>query len=466
MDRMNLTDASFLYGEDGLSHNDVGVVLTFDGPAPHREEVMQLIADRIALVPRFRQRVKHIPYAVALPVWVDDTNFDMGRHVFHHPAPPSADPLGSAVSQLMSVPMDLNVPLWQAHLISGLPEKRWALVMRLHHAMADGHDTVQIIQHMLSPDPAGQPPVLDTWHARPEPDDYTLVFKAVQDTLKDSFEMWTRLLTLGPGALPKLPETLDISAFTSSSLPLSPIVLNGPIRAGRGFSMGEVELARLRRLSKTLGGTVNDIVLTACAAGFGAVVRDYLGEQTDNRSIRAMVPVSLHSTQQVGVIGHNEIGAMVVELPIGPMPVAARLDRIRKQMQAFKTLKKAMPADAINPGATLGSPVTLMMASRMASSAPVFVNTVISNVPGPQTPLYLAGRRMHRLGACIALWNPLKTAISTMSYDGVVTVSVVTEDATFSVPGALTDAILAAVDDLDAAAAQLSDETLATTPAQ
>ncbi|MEI2649480.1 MAG: wax ester/triacylglycerol synthase family O-acyltransferase [Dermatophilaceae bacterium] len=450
---MNLIDASFLYSEDGQSHNDVGVVLVFDGPAPVRADVMQLIADRIALVPRFRQKVKHIPYAMALPVWMDDTAFDMTRHVHHHPAPPSPDPLGSAVSQLMSVPMDLTIPLWSSHLITGLPDNRFALVMRMHHAMVDGVDSIEIIRYLLSPDPQGEEPVLDTWVARPEVPDAVLISSAFTDAVKDAVNLWTQVMTKGYKAFPKMPETLDLTAFMSPSLPLNPMAINGPVSAGRAYAMTEVPLARLKKIRRDLGaGTINDVVLSACAYGYTSVINEYLNEQVENRSIRAMVPVSLHSPEREGIIGGNEIGAMVVELPLGTMDPLERHERIRKQMEAFKTLKNAMPADTINPGSSMASPMTLMMASRMASSAPVMVNTVISNVPGPQHTLYLNGRPLVRMGACISLWTPLKIAISIMSYDGIVTVSCVTDSASFPRVHVLLDAIQAGLDDIEQAA--------------
>ena len=127
-----------------------------------------------------------------------------------------------------------------------------------------------------------------------------------------------------------------------------------------------------------------------------------------------------------------------------------------KRQEAFKTLKNAMPADTINPGSSIASPMTLMMASRMASSAPVVVNTVISNVPGPQQTLYLNGHPLVRMGACISLWTPLKIAISIMSYDGIVTVSCVTDSASFPRVHVLLDAIQAGLDDIEGAAATRS----------
>jgi hypothetical protein len=166
--------------------------------------------------------------------------------------------------------------------------------------------------------------------------------------------------------------------------------------------------------------------------------------------MRTMVPVSLNSNRDV--VGGNEIGAMVVEIPLGDMPAVDRLARIHEQTGAFKSLKDAMPADAINPGSSLMSPMILMLGTRMAASAPTFVNTVITNVPGPQTPLYLLGRKMHRLGACIALWAPLRIAISVMSYDGTATINVVTDEGTFPTVTPLLDAIQEGFDDLLAAA--------------
>lgn len=449
MDRMSVMDASFLYSDDGRSHNDVAMVLVFEGPALTREELMQAIADRIALVPRFRQRVKHMPFGASLPVWIDDVSFDMGRHVRHHPAPPSPDPVGAAVSRVMSGSMDLTIPLWEVHLVTGLPDGQWLVLVRLHHAMVDGVHSTGIVQLLLTPNPEGEPPVLDTWRPRPEVPDAGLLASLAEESAKDAAKAFTAMAS-GTVEPPTLPETFDPSPFMQPGIPISPTAINGPVEAGRHFGMIDIELAAFKKVRAALGGTVNDLILAACGHGFSSVIVEYLNETVQDRTMRVMVPVSLGTG--TGADAGNDIGAMVVEVPLGAMAPVERLSRIRAQTEAFKQLKNAMPANTINPGSSLASPLTLMLGTRMAATAPTFVNTVITNVPGPQNPLYLEGRRMLRLGACIALWTPLKIAISVMSYNGTATISAVTDEATFPTVTPLLDAIQGGFDELVRAA--------------
>lgn len=439
MQRMSVMDASFLYSEDGRSHNDVGMVLVFDEPAPSREDVMQAISDRIALVPRFRQKIRHMPFAAGLPVWIDDVGFDMGRHVRHHPAPAAEDPVGHAVSRIMSVPMDLTIPLWQMHLVTGLPEKRWALICRMHHAMVDGVSSTEIVRLLLSPLPEGEPPVRDSWLPKPDVPDHVLLAQLQQDVWKDNIAAWTAMTTQA-GSPPSFPETFDPGPFMQPGIPISPTAINGALDTGRQYGMRSVPLSLIKEIRSALGGTVNDVVLAACGYGYSKAIESHLDVQVQGRTMRTMVPVSLHSSTE-GVSGGNEIGAMVVEIPLGDIPAVDRLARIHEQTSAFKNLKHAMPANLINPGSSLASPLTLILGSRMASTAPTFVNTVITNVPGPQNPLYFLGRRLHRLGACIALWTPLRMAVSVMSYDGNATINAVTDEGSFPRVAPLLDGI-------------------------
>lgn len=279
MDRMTLMDASFLYSEDGRTHNDVGNVLVFEGPCITREEVMQSVADRIALVPRFRQRIKHMPFGAGLPVWIDDTAFDMGRHVRYHPAPAHPDPIGAAVSRVMSVPMDLSIPLWQMHLITGLDDDRWVLIVRMHHAMVDGVSTTEILQLLLSPNPEGDPPVIDTWHPRPEPPDAMLQARLYEDFVKELMAAWQSFMSGSANlSVPQLPQTFDPSPLMQPGIPISPLAINGPLEPGRQFGMVSLPLATFKGIRQVLGGTVNDLILAACGFGYSSAIEEYLHE--------------------------------------------------------------------------------------------------------------------------------------------------------------------------------------------
>lgn len=449
MDRMSLLDASFLYSEDGKSHNDVGLVLVFDGPEMSHLDVMQAVADRLALLPRFRQKVRHMPMGAGLPVWIDDTTFSMNRHVMVHSSPAAPDPLGAVISYIMSIPMDLTIPLWKVHVITRLPQGQWALLVRLHHAMVDGGGSTEIVRLLLSPDPEGEPPVMDMWHPHPEPSDAQLLTSLAEDAAKEQAKMWAQAMTATPPALPDLPETFDPGPFMRPGIPLNPTAINGPVEAGRRFATTTVELAQLKRLRAVLGGTVNDILLTAAAIGYSRAIEKNLNEVVENRTMRAMVPVALNSS---GNGGGNDIGAMVVELPLGDMDVRERLTRIQEQTEAFKNLQRFMPADSINPGTSMASPATLVLGSRMAATAPTVVNTVISNVPGPQNALYLNGRKLLTMSACISLWTPLRSAVAVLSYNGLITISAVLDDAHLSNARELVDTIHEALDELEAAA--------------
>jgi diacylglycerol O-acyltransferase / wax synthase len=444
MQRMTPMDAIFLYSEDGNSHNDIGMVLTLDGPAPTRDELIQAVADRLALLPRFRQKLRQVPFAAAMPVWVDDVSFDLGRHVVEHKLPQDRDPIGGAVSQVMSGLMDLSLPLWQIHLFPDLPDDRWLLVVRMHHAMVDGVSSTEVVHALLSPKPQGEPPVPDPWSPEPEPSDARLLAAAASDAGKAAARMFGSMLHNATSAPPaQAPvDPVDLRPLLKPGMPVMPTVINGPVQVGRRWGMLEVELDIIKAARKAHGVTVNDVLLAACAHGLSTFIASQ-GHRVDNHVLRAMVPVSLRSStaRAAASTGGNEVGAMIVELPLGAVPPAERVTRINEQTEAFKQLKNATPAQSINPGAELTSPLTLILGTRMAAQAPVVVNTVITNVPGPQTPLYLSGRRMHRLAACIALWAPLRIAVSALSYDGFMTIGVVSDQASFPDVQPLLDAI-------------------------
>lgn len=418
LDRMSPLDASFLFGEDGKSHMDVGMVLEFAGPPPSLDEVTAAIAGRLPLVPRYRQKVRMVPAAAALPVWVDDPHFDIRRHVVATAAaaPGDDEALFEAVGRVMSVQLARDKPLWEAHLVTGLAAGRWALVVRMHHCMVDGITSTAIVGELLATTPDPPPPLPDDWAPAPEPSDWELLRDAVGHNLRATGEMARAAVAavVEPPRPPALPSPADLEPLWQHGQPPLDPTLTGPVGAARRFRRVRFDLDDVRRVRAALGGTVNDVLLATVAHAFRTLLLSR-GEAVTGRSVRALMPVALKG--DAGPAGGNRIGGVPVDLPMGETGVAA-LARIRAQTEALKTLTEAVPAPAQVEGPTAGLPVMLTLGSRVAGAVPGLVHTVASNVPGPQHTLYLNGRPLEGLSACISLWSPLRIAVQVLSYAG------------------------------------------------
>jgi diacylglycerol O-acyltransferase len=429
MDRLSPLDASFLFGEDGRSHMDIGMVLEFDGPPMSRDDVVAAIRGRVPLVPRYRQKVRMVPGAVALPVWIDDVDFDVDRHVFCTRAGDTGDDsaLFAAVSDAMSAQLDRGKPLWEVHVITELAADRWAMVVRMHHCMVDGVTSTAIVRVLLSETPDVPQPIQDDWTPAPEPSDWQLVQDAFTDnmTAAAGFARQAATSMLPPAQAPtQMPGALDVEPLVSLGQPVTDPTVNGPVGAGRRFERTRFPLAEVKTVRAAFGGTVNDVLLAVCARAFRELLMER-GETVAGRVLRTLVPVAMRSAD--GAAGANQIAGIPVELPLGDVDVVETLHSIRRQTSTFKKLSEAVPAveQVSMPGFAL--PVTLTLGSRMASTLPSLVNTVTSNVPGPQHPLYLHGRELTGLSACIALWAPLRIAVQVLSYNGVLGYAVVSD---------------------------------------
>lgn len=428
MDRLTPLDASFLFGEDGRSHMDIGMVLVFEGPPPPRDEVAAAVTARLPLVPRYRQKVRLVPFNVGLPVWVDDPEFHIDRHLFSMQAPAGGGPhtLAEAVSQRMSRQLDQSRPLWEMHLITGLPQDQWALLARMHHAMVDGISSTEIVKVLVSDSPDPPPPLPDDWRPGPEPSDAELVRTAVADGMGAAAEAMRQWMSAATRPVPpQLVPAYDLQPVLATGVPVADPMLNGPIGPGRRWDVTEFALADVKRIRNAVGGTVNDVMLTLSARGFRDLLR-HRGEPVDGRVVRSMVPVALRGAA-AGRTAGNEIAAMLVELPVGDLSEVERLRAVHRQTAAFKRLQDAMPAADMASAAAFVPPAMVAMGSRLAGMLPSYAQTVTSNVPGPQAPKYFCGRRMTHLSACIALWAPLRIAIVVLSYLGTLTFGVVAD---------------------------------------
>jgi diacylglycerol O-acyltransferase / wax synthase len=418
MERMSLMDASFLYMENefDLHHNAwLGI---FEGPAPTGEEFRRHIASKLPRIPRYRQRVRFVPHDLAAPVWVDDQHFNLGYHVrsIALPSPGSEEQLKELFTTLMAQPLDRNKPLWDMWLIDGLEGNRWALISRLHHCMADGVSTTDITTTVLDREPAAVTPAFaDHWNAEAPPTDAELVQTALIESQQQGLEQASRYNTLVNSLKSQMAEVDRAFASLKNSLanPLSITSLNGPIGPYRRWAWAKVSLANIAAI-RAFGGTVNDIVLTIVTRAF----RDLLlsrGEEVADRTVRCLVPVSVRS---IGEEGGNRIASMYAELPVGIADPKERLANVRAQMDGLKASKQALAADVLASLAGFQPPALMAMSARQASHAPNPVNTVTTNVPGPQHPLFLLGRKMLDNYPYVPLASTMRLGTSVFSYDG------------------------------------------------
>ncbi len=427
MDRLSPLDASFLYFEDPNTPMHVGSVAVFQAPPEgfDYERLVALIRDRIAFVPRYRQRIRPVPGRIANPVWVDDEEFDITYHVRRSalPRPGTDEQLHELVARVMSRPLDRDRPLWEMYLVEGVQEGRFAVLSKTHHAVVDGMSAVDIGQVILdvTPQPRDTPP--DTWRPAPEPGWAELVAGAVADIVRrpgtavdsvraglaDVGHSATRIL----GALGGVAAAVRAAARPAPSSPL-----NGPIGAQRRFATADAELDTYRSIRTLHGGSVNDVVLAVVAGA----VRTWLltrGEPVRvSTSVRALVPVSIRSGQERGALG-NRVAAYLVDLPVGEPNAVVRLHRISFAMKAHKASGQAVGAEALVGLAGFAPPTLHALGARAASdlSRRVF-NLIVTNVPGPQVPLYAGGARLLAAYPVVPLAHGQAVSIGLTSYDG------------------------------------------------
>jgi diacylglycerol O-acyltransferase / wax synthase len=395
----------------------VGGVLVFEGRIT-REEVVRRLRERIHLIPRYAMRLDEAPLGIANPVWVDDRDFDPDRHVRRAalPAPGGREELEELVGDLMSERLDRSRPLWQLHLVEGLAGGRTALVARMHHALVDGIAAVDVSTVVLDPTPEpleieGAPPSKrDAGRAEALA---RLTAARLHVPRKLARHMASRALALEPrGAARQMRDAAGVVAELARIRPAAPETrLNAAIGPDRLFAMARGSLGEVKAVRRATGATVNDVLLTAVAL----MLSEFLGDDGPEEVV-ALVPVSVRADSERGELG-NRISTVFVDLPLDGAPLA-RLERISEEMKAVKGSAQVR-AGALIVGATgLAPPLVSSLAVR-AMSGPRMFNLVVSNVPGPQQTLYLAGVPLGEVYPVVPL-NPRNQAltIGILSYDG------------------------------------------------
>jgi diacylglycerol O-acyltransferase / wax synthase len=422
LDRLSGLDASFLALEDGGAHMHVGSVLLFEGEVPAYEDFVAQLERRLALVPRYRQKLAFPPLVQSRPVWVDDPHFNAGYHVRHTALPqPAGEPeLRRLAGRVFAQRLDRTKPLWELWLVDRVGDGRFALISKTHHALVDGVSGVDLATVLfdLDPDPPPLPPA-EPWFPRPEP----TRAKLLADSLAEGTAAPVDLARAAVGAVRHPQDAVaagitaigGLAAITQAGLggaPSSP--LNVRIGPHRRFAWVDGDLAVFKAIKNALGGTVNDVVLAVVA---GALRTHFLAHGYDTgNDLKAMVPISVRAESERGALG-NKVSAMYAPLPIGLADPIARFRAIHEAMRGLKESGQAVGAEVLTSLAGFAPPTILAQAARLQTVQRLF-NLTVTNVPGPQMKLYLMGRPLRRLYPLVPLIENSALGIAIMSYDG------------------------------------------------
>jgi diacylglycerol O-acyltransferase / wax synthase len=444
LDRLTAMDASFLHQEGHSAHMHVGGLTLLEGPPPSHEEFLEQIRRRLHLVPRYRHKLAstHTALDSGRPVWVDDPSFNLEYHVRHTalPAPGEWEQLCNLTARIFSQQLDRSKPLWEMWLIEGLnpnigppgrPEagrggpprsEGFALITKTHHSLIDGIAGIDLATVLfdLSPTP---PPVRHSgrpWQPHPEPGTLELLAAGARGALHGALELAAGAadaLAHPDQALPRAREVAEgLGEFVWAVLNPAPATpLNVHIGPHRRFVGVGSPLADFKLVKNAFECTVNDVVLAVVAGA----LRDFLidrGVHTEGLELRALVPVSVRAEDE-----HHQMGNRIVVMR-GPLPVymadpLQRLRFVKREMDGLKESKQALGAEVIAGAQNFAPPTILAQASRLNFSTRLF-NLIVTNIPGPQFPLYVLGRRMLDAYPIAFLPHDHALAIAIMSYDG------------------------------------------------
>jgi WS/DGAT/MGAT family acyltransferase len=428
-ERLSALDATFLGVEDRCSHMHIGSIGVFEpGPAMRRggsidfERVEHLVSVALDRLPRYRQRIHTIPF-FAHPVWVDDASFNPHYHVRHArlPFPGDDRQLKRLTGRLMSQQLDRGKPLWETWLVEGLTGDRFAVVSKVHHCMVDGVGGVEVITSTMradaEPDPRLEEPVRP-FVPRPLPSTSALVRGEVGHRVRGALGSVAaaaravmqprRAADSVTGIVAGLIETVGATIRPASATPL-----NVEIGPHRRFDWTTMDLAAVKAVKTRLGGTVNDVVLALVAGA----VRRYLagrGEDVDRVEFRAMVPVNIRDGY--GGVG-NRVASVVVRLPVDEADPRSRLERVRRETDAVKHSHQVDVARAIEDFSDWTFTTLISQTTRLTAVSQPF-NVVVTNVPGPQFPLYFLGSRMLECYPLVPIFHYEALGIALFSYDG------------------------------------------------
>lgn len=462
-DRLTGLDSSFLHLERDSAHMHVAGCMVFEGQPPEYAELAGEIVSRLHLVPRYRQKLAFVPFNQGRPVWVDDPHFNVAFHVRHTalPRPGGEQQLKRLAGRVFSQALDRSRPLWELWLVEGLSDDRFAVLSKTHHALVDGISGVDIATVLFdsSPEPLPVSAAEQEWIPRPLPSRVQLLADALLEraTVPAEIVRGMRAALRGPRQIVARAGHAagGLTAMARAGLNVAPTsAFNTKIGPHRRFTWVRGELSEFKAVKNALGGTVNDVVLAAVAGALGRYLRLH-SEPTDGVVLKAMVPVSIRADVERGALG-NRVAAMWAPLPVGITDPVQRLLTISASMEGIKESGQAVGAQVLTQLSGFAPPTIMAQAARLQARQRLF-NVVVTNVPGPQFPLYMLGRRLDAMFPMVPLAENQALGIAIMSYDGQLNFGLNADYDALADLEVLADELRASIEELVAAAGASPD---------
>jgi diacylglycerol O-acyltransferase / wax synthase len=424
-DRLSASDAAFLRVETPHEPQHVGSLSILEGDALRDEagrvrfdEIRSHVERRLHRVPRLRQRIMEVPYGQGRPIWVDDTSFDIDHHVCLTALPRPGDhhQLTILKGRLQAQSLDRSRPLWEMWIIDGMLDDNVGLILKVHHALGDGIANVDLALALLDieADP-GERPEPPRWEPRPTPDRNRLLFDSMRDQAGRPARLARSALDMIRDPAPVMRSASNvIRTATDFSARPEPAPWNVPVSSRRRWVSADVSFDSVRQVRARRSVTVNDVVLAACSGALRSFLIER-GEPVDDRVMKAMIPVSLRTSDEHGDTLGNRVSMMIVDLPVDEADPLLRLDRVHSAAAAAKTSGLADGAEAIvrlaDSVTPLAAPLTRLVSRRIP------MNLVVTNIPGPPVPLYLMGSRLLRTYPYVEVIDNEGLTIAVVSYD-------------------------------------------------
>ena len=425
LDRLSALDASFLHQEGPESHMHIGALTLFDDPAPQFDELLALIGARLHLVPRYRQRLARTPFDRGLPVWIDDAGFRLEYHVRHTalPSPGSRDQLLALLSRIFSTQLARRRPLWELWVVEGLEGGGFAFIFKTHHAVIDGVAGVDLatVIFELESERDSEPERQPAWTPARNPGLLALATLGAARDARDGLGLLARALSAGAHPqqaaqdLFKAAEGLGEVVWAALS-PAPETPLNVPIGPHRRFVTVAGRLEDFRLIKNAFGGTVNDVVLAVVTGALRSLLESR-EVRTEGLDLYALVPVSLRGASDSGDVIGNRLAAVRATLPVRIAAPLERLAAVRASMEGIKESRQALGAEVLAGAQNFAPPTILAQASRINFSTRLF-NLLVTNLPGPQIPLYVLGREIREVYPIGFLAHNHALAVAIMSYNG------------------------------------------------